>query len=81
MVDFHGSILVVVHVFSTSLLPSKTQSHSHAQVYERQERMVWLCVQEEEMLMDLDEELVVPAPPIKFIQTPLLQERNLLSWD
>lgn len=34
--------------------------------------MVWPCVQEEEMCMDLGEQLAVSATPIKFMQSPLL---------
>lgn len=29
MVGFHGPILVVVHIISTSLLLSRTESHGH----------------------------------------------------
>ena len=43
--------------------------------------MVWLCVQEEEVLLDLVSNWLFPPHPFKLIQFPPAQETSILSSD
>lgn len=50
MVDAHGPVLAVVYLISVSLLLGKPQSRGHFSTRETG-IIVWLCVQEEEMVV------------------------------
>lgn len=81
VVNVHGLVLGIVHIISASLLLVKTPSMTKLKYKGGRGNMVWLCVQEEEVLLDLVSNWLFPPHPFKLIQFPLAQERSILSSD